>query len=115
MRVFVTGATGWIGFAVVKELMSSGHQVTGLTTSADGARRLQKPGAKARVGRLSQHEVLREAAAQSDGVIHTAFIHDLSHMSLKHDFACSRELSIKASFPALCESWPKPSQAQLRP
>jgi len=80
--VFVTGATGWIGFAVVKELMSSGHQVTGLTTSADGARRLQKLGAKARVGRLSQHEVLREAAAQSDGVIHTAFIHDLSHMSL---------------------------------
>jgi nucleoside-diphosphate-sugar epimerase len=82
MRVFVTGATGWIGSAVVRELVSSGHQVTGLTTSSDGAQRLQKLGAKARVGRLSQHTALREAAAQSDGVIHTAFIHNLSHMSL---------------------------------
>jgi nucleoside-diphosphate-sugar epimerase len=82
MRVFVTGATGWVGSAVVKELVSSGHQVTGLTTTPEGAQRLQKLGAKARLGKLSQHALLREAAAQSDGVIHTAFIHDLSHMSL---------------------------------
>lgn len=82
MRVFVTGATGWVGSAVVKELISSGHQVTGLTTTADGAQKLQKLGAKARVGRLTQHAVLREAARESDGVIHTAFMHGLSAMSL---------------------------------
>ena len=51
MRVFVTGATGWIGSAVVEDLLSSGHEVTGLTTTAQGARKLQAAGAKPRVGR----------------------------------------------------------------
>jgi nucleoside-diphosphate-sugar epimerase len=82
MRVFVTGATGWVGSAVVEELIASGHQVTGLTTTAKGASRLQQTGVRARIGRLGQHDLLREAAAESDGVIHTAFIHGLSHMSL---------------------------------
>jgi nucleoside-diphosphate-sugar epimerase len=82
MRVFVTGATGWIGSAVVKDLMSSGHEVLGLTTSAEGARKLQALGAKARVGRLHDHALLRRTAAESDGVIHLAFIHGLSNMSL---------------------------------
>jgi nucleoside-diphosphate-sugar epimerase len=82
MRVFVTGATGWVGSAVVKELLSSGHQVTGLTRTSEGAQKLQKLGAKALVGVLGQHALLREAAADSDGVIHTAFIHGLSHMDL---------------------------------
>lgn len=81
MRVFVTGATGWVGSAVVKELLSSGHEVTGLTRTTEGAERLQKLGAKARVGKLGEHVLLREAAAASDGVIHTAFIHRLSHMN----------------------------------
>ena len=82
MHVFVTGATGWIGSAVVKDLLSSGHKVTGLTTTPDGARKLQAVGAKARVGRLDDHALLREAAGESDGVIHLAFIHGLSNMSL---------------------------------
>ena len=82
MRVFVTGATGLIGSAVVKELLSSGHKVTGLTTTRDGARKLQALGAKARVGRLQDHALLREGAAELDGVIHLAFIHGLSNMSL---------------------------------
>jgi nucleoside-diphosphate-sugar epimerase len=82
MRVFVTGATGWIGSAVVKELLSSGHQVTGLTTTADGAERLRELGAGARIGRLHDQALLRQAAAESDGVIHLAFIHGLSNMSL---------------------------------
>jgi len=86
MRVFVTGATGWIGSAVVKELLSSGHQVTGLSRTKEGARALQKLGAAARVGKLNQHSLLREAAAESDGVIHTAFIHGLSHMGLATRF-----------------------------
>ena len=82
MRVFVTGATGWVGSAVVKDLLSSGHEVVGLTTTSQGARKLEALGAKARVGRLGEHDLLREAAAQSDGVIHTAFIHGLSNMSV---------------------------------
>jgi nucleoside-diphosphate-sugar epimerase len=82
MRVFVTGATGWVGSAVVKDLLSSGHEVTGLTTTAEGARKLETLGAKTRVGRLHEDDLLREAAAASDGVIHTAFIHGLSNMSL---------------------------------
>lgn len=82
MHVFVTGATGWVGSAVVKELLSAGHSVSGLTTSSAGAQTLQKMGAKAHVGTLSQHDLLRKAAAESDGVIHTAFIHSLSSMSL---------------------------------
>jgi hypothetical protein len=82
MRVFVTGATGWIGSAVVKDLLSSGHKVTGLTTTTGGARKLQALGAKAHVGRLQDHALLREGTADSDGVIHLAFIHGLSNMSL---------------------------------
>jgi nucleoside-diphosphate-sugar epimerase len=82
MHIFVTGATGFIGTAVVKELLSAGHQVTGLSRTAQGAEKLQNLGAKARVGQLDRSALLREAAADSDGVIHTAFIHGLSHMDL---------------------------------
>ena len=82
MHIFVTGATGFIGTAVVKELLSSGYQITGLSRTAQGAEKLQKLGAKARVGRLDQPALLREAAAESDGVIHLAFMHGLAHMDL---------------------------------
>jgi nucleoside-diphosphate-sugar epimerase len=82
MRVFVTGASGWIGSAVASDLLSAGHQVTGLTTSAKGARRLQQRGVTARVGRLTDHALLREEASRSEGVIHLAFIHGLGGMSL---------------------------------
>lgn len=81
MRIFVTGATGFIGTAVVKELLSAGHNVTGQTRSTEGAKKLQMLGAQALVGRLDQVNRLRQAAAESDGVIHTAFIHSLSHMT----------------------------------
>ena len=78
MKVFVTGASGFIGSAIVKELLAAGHEVTGLGRSDESAKAIINAGANVLKGRLEDLDVLRQGASQADGVIHTGFSRDFT-------------------------------------
>ena len=81
MRVFVTGATGFIGSAIIEDLIAAGHQVLGLARNAEAAAVLAKRGIAAHLGDVSQPDSLAEAARVCQGVIHTAFIHNFADIA----------------------------------
>ena len=81
MRIFVTGASGWIGSAVTAELLAAGHQVTGLARSEQSAAAIESAGATALPGTLADLDTLRTAARDSEGVVHLGYSHDFSDMA----------------------------------
>ena len=88
MRIFVTGAPGFIGSALVPQLIQAGHQVLGLTRSEAGAETLRAVGADVKYGNLEDLDSLRDGAAKSDGVIHLAFNHDFSQIQKNCEDDC---------------------------
>src|SRR5471030_1620356 len=104
MRIFLTGATGFIGTAVTRELINAGHQVLGLTRSEQGAQTLAAMGAEVHFGNINDLDSLRRGAAQTDGVIHTAFNHDFS------DFVanCARDGQIIEALGSVLEGSSRP-------
>jgi nucleoside-diphosphate-sugar epimerase len=104
MRIFVTGASGWIGSAVLSELLGAGHEVIGLARSDASAEAITAAGAEARRGDIGDLDVLRAAAAESDGVVHLAFRHDIAFAGDVETAVASDRAAIEALGEVLASS-----------
>jgi nucleoside-diphosphate-sugar epimerase len=104
MRIFVTGASGWIGSAVLPELLGAGHEVVGLARSEASAQRLEAVGAIVRRGDLDDPDGLAKAAADSDGVVHLAFQHEAAFSGDFTTAASSDRRAVEAMGEALADS-----------
>jgi nucleoside-diphosphate-sugar epimerase len=104
MRVFVTGASGWIGSAVTSELIAAGHQVVGLARSDASAEAITAAGAEVQRGDITDLDSLRAGAKGVDGIIHTAFIHDFS----AHEDAAAVDFAAVALFGDLLKGSDRP-------
>jgi nucleoside-diphosphate-sugar epimerase len=104
MRIFVTGASGWIGSAVVPELLGAGHDVVGLARSEASAQRLEEAGALVQRGDIDDPDGLAKAAADSDGVIHLAFQHEVAFGGNFAAAAAADRAAVQAMGAALAES-----------
>jgi nucleoside-diphosphate-sugar epimerase len=104
MRLFVTGASGWIGSHVVTELLANGHEVLGLARSDASGEAIAAAGAEVRRGEVTDLDVLRDAAAESDGVVHLAFRHDVAFSGDFDTAVASDHAAIKTFGEALAGS-----------
>jgi len=104
MRIFVTGASGWIGSAVVPELLEAGHEVVGLARTEESAQHLEAVGALVHRGDLDDPDGLGKAASDSDGVIHLAFQHELAFGGQFAAAAATNRRAVEAMGAALAES-----------
>ncbi|RYE18233.1 MAG: SDR family oxidoreductase [Sphingobacteriales bacterium] len=104
MRVFVTGASGFVGSAIVKELLTAGHQVLGLVRSDKGAEQLTAAGAEVCRGDVNDHEIIRQGASACDAVIHTAFNHDFS----QYKASCEADRKVIETFGEVLAGTDKP-------
>jgi nucleoside-diphosphate-sugar epimerase len=104
MRVFVTGAPGWVGSAVVADLLKSGHEVLGLSRSEEGVRKIEAAGARAQLGSITDLDILKRGAAWADGIVHTAFNHDFSRFVEN----CAEEQRAIAAFGEAIDGTRKP-------
>jgi nucleoside-diphosphate-sugar epimerase len=104
MRIFVTGASGWIGSAVVPELLGAGHEVVGLARSEASAQRLEAAGATVQLGDVDDPDGLAKAAADSDGVVHLAFQHEVAWRGNFAAAAAADRRAVEAMGAALADS-----------
>lgn len=104
MRIFLTGATGFVGSRIIPELLAAGHEVLGLTRSESGRHQLEGAGARARFGTIEDPESLQEGAAQADAVIHTAFDHDFANYAAN----CEKDHRVIAALGAVLQGSGRP-------
>lgn len=104
MRIFLTGATGFVGSRIIPDLLAAGHEVLGLTRSESGRHQLEAAGARPHFGTIEDPESLQEGATQADAVIHTAFDHDFANYAAN----CEQDHSVITALGAVLQGSDRP-------